>query len=99
MATAERERMMRIFVVLLACTLSTAALADPTCEVNERAGAFATTYVVPEGAVKSSVPVGTEVEIVTHGQDSVHNPYALIREPGQLETNYGWTERRYLTCR
>ncbi|MEO1103293.1 MAG: hypothetical protein AAFW98_06125 [Pseudomonadota bacterium] len=90
---------MRIFLVIAASLISTTAIADPMCQVNERPGAFLTTYEVPDGAVKQSVATGTEVEIVTMGSDVVGRPYALIREPGELNTEYGWVFRAYITCR
>lgn len=98
---------MRFSFVLLAAAFSALPLASPAlakdpsaCTINARAG-YATSgrWLPSQGIVKVSLPFGTPVEIVTVANDRKGCPWALVRQPGELYTNYGWTDRRMITCR
>lgn len=98
---------MRFSFVVMAAACAALPFASPAvakgpsaCTINERAGSAATTRLLPnEGRARNRIALGTDVEIVTVANDRNGCPWALVREPGQLFTNWGWADRRLITCR
>jgi len=98
---------MRFFMVSMVAAASAliipaSALAKPpgSCAVNDRGGSATVTRWLPnEGRVRNRLAFGTEVEIVTVAVDGEGCPWALVRQPGELDWNYGWADRQHLTCR
>lgn len=98
---------MRYLLVFLVAAVSAVPLVSspasakaPTCAINDRDGPSASTRRLPNaGDFRSSLAVGTEVEVVTAAVARDGYPWFLVREPGQVETNYGWTLWRLVTCR
>lgn len=91
---------MRIILALLGALMATAAAAaDPECTINERAGPFTPIRGLEEQIVRMTLPAGTKVEIITMTVDQLGCPFALVREPGVLYTDYGWADVRHITCR
>lgn len=90
---------MRILYSVAFTLFATAALADPTCMINEREGMNVTARALPEGAFRNTITAGTTVELFTVANDSKGCPWALLREPGNLDNYIGWVDRRTITCR
>ncbi|MEM7696057.1 MAG: hypothetical protein AAF318_16530 [Pseudomonadota bacterium] len=90
---------MRLFLSLALCCLATAAVADPTCTINQREGMQVSARSLPAGTFRNTVMAGTTVELFTLANDTKGCPWALLREPGNLDNYIGWVDRRTITCR
>lgn len=90
---------MRIAIVSLLVLLSTQAMADPICEVNDRGGSYSEVRGLQEGIIRSYIAAGTVVDVIILDYDLNGRPYALVSEPGELDVTIGWVDRRHITCR
>ena len=70
-----------------------------TCTVNARTGSSVAARRVPNaGAIRTSVPFGTEIDEITFAEDANGVPWVLIGVPGDPFLSYGWVDRRSITC-
>ncbi|MEM6761911.1 MAG: hypothetical protein AAF615_03450 [Pseudomonadota bacterium] len=57
-----------------------------------------TALSLPEGVPRTTLSMGTEVELMTMANDRKGCAWALLRDPQNLDVFYGWVDRRNISC-